>query len=645
MPARSVLILAVRRIALLAVLLSCLLLLWIGAQTPLQRLVLLLILGGACLRPVEVVLATVAAVPIVKPVLAMLGFYAGATAELLVLATVSGCLFRRLVADWSASNDGWPWWRAAAVLFAAIAVASLLVELAALRVLMSPEWFWQSLPPEIAGYITRGRMDLAGRFSSVPAALAIVEGVLLFVVITTLPGGPGAAVGVLRMFVAGASAAAMLNIARFAGAVLRSESPAQAIPELLRSARISVGFPDVNAAGSFFVLATFTAAGLAIAARNTSGAGARGPGAGGAQISSRWTSGAWLLASCLCGAALWLSGSRAAFLAGIAASIVWLAWRGGRLARRALPAIALAAIVGIWAFPNPIVDRSAVGAMSIRMELARVSFRLLGEAPVFGIGIGRFYSQSGREIRDPDVSAIYPRENAHNNFLQILAELGVVGLACFAAVLTGVALMAARSLLPWAPPAGAAIGLGAFLITCLAGHPLLTPEVSLSFWAVLGALAAHDVDNKPPNWRVLTFAAIALLVVSMPLRIASETRTLNLERVAYGLPDWERDPQGDTFRRMTPRVTLFVPVDATSIELPYRLVQNGGPVTIDVTFDGRSADRLLVADSTWRTFRMAVLKGRGDARFLPLQLSVSSGDASLVGLGRLIVHRGSTLPR
>ena len=466
----------VRRLAILAVLLSCLLLLWIGAQTLLQGLVLLLIIAAACLRPVEVVLAAVAAVPVVKIALAMLGLYDGATAELMVLATVSGCLLRGFV---SGTSEGrWPSWRAASIAFAAVAVASMLVELAAVRVLISPELFWTSLPDEIASYMSRGRSDLAGRFSPVPSATAILEGVLLFSAIISLPDGPANAVRVLRMFVLGASAAATLNIARFAGAVLRSESPAQAVTDLLRTARISVGFGDVNAAGSLFVLAIFTAAGLALAARS-SGRPASTPESSRASrppAPSPWTL-IWLLATCLCALALWLSGSRAAFLAGIAAAILWLAWRGGRVARRALPALALAALIGIWLFPNPIVDRSAVGAMSIRMELARVSFRLLGESPVFGIGIGRFYSRSGAQIRDPAVSAIYPRENAHNNFLQILAELGLVGLVSFAVVLVGVAVVAVRSLAPWSPAAGAAVGVAAFLITCLAGHPLLTPEV------------------------------------------------------------------------------------------------------------------------------------------------------------------------
>ena len=41
---------------------------------------------------------------------------------------------------------------------------------------------------------------------------------------------------------------------------------------------------------------------------------------------------------------------------------------------------------------------------------------------------------------------------------------------------------------------------------------------------------------------------------------------------------------------------------------------------------------------------MAVIRGQDEAPFLPLELRVSSGDASLVGLGRLIVHRSPGSP-
>jgi thiol-disulfide isomerase/thioredoxin len=42
---------------------------------------------------------------------------------------------------------------------------------------------------------------------------------------------------------------------------------------------------------------------------------------------------------------------------------------------------------------------------------------------VFGVGVGMFYARSSAFI-SPAFQAVVPRENAHNNYLQILAELG-----------------------------------------------------------------------------------------------------------------------------------------------------------------------------------------------------------------------------
>ena len=67
--------------------------------------------------------------------------------------------------------------------------------------------------------------------------------------------------------------------------------------------------------------------------------------------------------------------------------------------------------------------------------MATVSWRLLARNPAFGVGIGQYYELSGDEMLHLPVGRIYIRQNAHNNFLQILAELGVVGFVCFAALL------------------------------------------------------------------------------------------------------------------------------------------------------------------------------------------------------------------
>ncbi len=78
------------------------------------------------------------------------------------------------------------------------------------------------------------------------------------------------------------------------------------------------------------------------------------------------------------------------------------------------------------------MERYSEPSMSVRARLmmAETSLRLFSTAPVFGIGIHQFYAASPGAL-DPEFPALsgYSRENAHNNFLQVLAEQGVVGLA------------------------------------------------------------------------------------------------------------------------------------------------------------------------------------------------------------------------
>jgi O-antigen ligase len=171
---------------------------------------------------------------------------------------------------------------------------------------------------------------------------------------------------------------------------------------------------------------------------------------------------------------------------------------------------------------------TALSALGIRVELARTSFRLLGDAPVFGIGIGRFYARSAEQIRDPEVRAIYPRENAHNNFLQILAELGIAGLLAFSAALA-LALAGVRgdARVPL-HSAGAVAAVCAFLLTCLAGHPLLTPEVSIAYWSVLGALAKAHPGPSNGAARVVLLVSVAALLVTLPWRIQRETGPVSI---------------------------------------------------------------------------------------------------------------------
>ena len=96
----------------------------------------------------------------------------------------------------------------------------------------------------------------------------------------------------------------------------------------------------------------------------------------------------------------------------------------------------------------------------------------------------------------------FRRENAHNNFLQIAAELGAVGIAAFLALLAACAGSACggRCAARDGPDpllAGAGAGAGAFVLTCLAGHPLLTSETAYPFWIVLALAVARARQMVP----------------------------------------------------------------------------------------------------------------------------------------------------
>ncbi|MBI4476348.1 MAG: O-antigen ligase family protein, partial [Acidobacteria bacterium] len=102
---------------------------------------------------------------------------------------------------------------------------------------------------------------------------------------------------------------------------------------------------------------------------------------------------------------------------------------------------------------------------------------MIAERPLFGIGIGRFFKDVSAYVPDP---AALPRqrENAHNYFLQIAAEVGLIGLTALTAVLLAAMVRSSRVVasqgeashirhLALAVP----IAIVVYLLTWTTGHP------------------------------------------------------------------------------------------------------------------------------------------------------------------------------
>ncbi len=146
-----------------------------------------------------------------------------------------------------------------------------------------------------------------------------------------------------------------------------------------------------------------------------------------------------------------ITGSRSGVLALTVALIAMVAFAGRRKAKALVLALlaALAAFLVFATFaPESVKERIAqatpgqVDPEEGRRSLWEVGWRMFEDNPVDGVGLGSFRASSIHYVVDPGAGALERTDevidlpqDAHNVYLQVLAELGVVGAILFLAVL------------------------------------------------------------------------------------------------------------------------------------------------------------------------------------------------------------------
>ncbi|MFQ5670369.1 MAG: O-antigen ligase family protein [Acidobacteriota bacterium] len=248
----------------------------------------------------------------------------------------------------------------------------------------------------------------------------------------------------------------------------------------------------------------------------------------------------YLAGASLSGAAwmLLLSGSRVAILAvllsaGVAAAL-WLRRQQRSRAAMAVLVLLLLAPPAAWLGWRAMPGRAAVTLSQAtsprylwsylrdhRFAVWNASLTASLENPLLGLGPGLLYRNLGRYEPPGDPSSWRPgRENAHNYFLQVAAELGLPGLVFFCWMVAAAMRPSWSRLLPDSFPSRL-LGLGAagFLLTCLTGHPLLLSRQVVLFWSFLGLLdggaprlGAGPAHGRPGRGRLLRWLLPALLL-------------------------------------------------------------------------------------------------------------------------------------
>jgi O-antigen ligase len=136
-----------------------------------------------------------------------------------------------------------------------------------------------------------------------------------------------------------------------------------------------------------------------------------------------------------------------------------------------------------------------------RADLWNVAFQMALNHPVQGIGFGNFtvvapsYLQRTVDIGRSDLFLRPGATQVHNTYLNVLAELGVVGLLLFMAFLAGVfaiALRATRALARAGDAEGELLGRGLVIgaVGMLTAYFFFSAQFEKQLWLVLGSLIA-----------------------------------------------------------------------------------------------------------------------------------------------------------
>ena len=549
-----------------------------------------------------------------------------AVGELLVLAFLAGAVPRLAFARSAPSPLRWP----ALVLGALVAAGGVVSMAATQQTSLSVSAYLDAIWRHVSTAYFVDSHD----FGDLHLAFMWIESLMLAVAADRVarldpPGGRAA----VRMAVVGAAAVAAFSVNRLSEIWSRSLEPMAAVMRVVRTIRFNPFYTDINAAGSLYALFLVPAIWLATIGRQY----------------------LFALAVFLLGAAAWLAGSRAALLGVVLGLVIaWVASIRVVLTRRTVVTTS-AVILVATAILIPVMrmrgSSTVADAVSIRKDMTSISFQVAAIEPVFGVGLGRFRTSTVAFI-SPDAIKRFPTlvfgENAHNNFLQLLGELGPMALVAFVWMLV-VPFRTSWNIrqLGGSPSVqfGIAGGIAAFAISAVAGHPLLNDHLRLCFFLAVGLAAGVDAPAAPPatsmsrRERVIAGVVcvlLAIIAVTLPSRMGERRRAMSLDAVVIGASEERKAPEGVFYRVAEPHAVFHVPAWAKAAEVPLRADPGStAPCQIQVSVDGAPADAVTAPGDRWQSVPVPVTAPTA-RRSRRIELSSPAGCRLMVG--RFVVH-------
>lgn len=212
-------------------------------------------------------------------------------------------------------------------------------------------------------------------------------------------------------------------------------------------------------------------------------------------------------------AALLLTQSRGG-LVGLGVALVAAVLVAGSLRPRVVAVVLVcgAAAVGYFGFSGP--SHVTSGSSSGRADEWRIAARMAENHPLSGVGLGNFsvvepsYATQAFDIQHVRYIVTY-QQRVHNTYLEVVAEMGIVGLLLVVGIFAGAVRSAARSLRTLADTADSlempVRGLIAGALGMFAAYTFLSAQWEKQLWLVLALLtvssavvSSRRAASRPP---------------------------------------------------------------------------------------------------------------------------------------------------
>jgi O-antigen ligase len=260
-----------------------------------------------------------------------------------------------------------------------------------------------------------------------------------------------------------------------------------------------------------------------------------------------------------------------------------------------------------------------------RIAIWKTAIAMIEDRPVFGVGAGRIYrvfQNYSQSVPDAPKGVAL---SAHNTFLNIGAELGLVGLAAWLGLLASVAWAGARQLRSSARESEAAdtwlrlgllAGFSALVVTMTTGDRTILREDAV-LMGIVSALIVRGGSTRDETasevrqrrWPWVPLCLGALVVATLPLRLQAARQDVRLDRVMIGLYAEEREQDGTRFRWSSERAIFHVPASASALTLRVRSLAPF-PQDVRVLVDGAPITHLRLTDHNWQAARALLPRQR-----------------------------------